>query len=212
MSCCFYQHTDICDVIAELPEQYRSSTKFHGIIQSFLDQINCIKDSFTSMCNIESCDDLTGDALTVYGNSVGFGRVHCNASCGQSGVENEFTISDDALYCRLIKLHLISRRGSTIKNLCDATKYLFGEQAFIISSKNGVTKISSGRDLTQEEKNIFPLLKKMLPKSCGTRIEIYDIPDMSSIVGSNCGACNNFADACEENSTTLCGALDCEGF
>ncbi len=204
--CCEYPMVDICDVVSTLPLQYQKSENFHKIIQVFVNQINCMYSALNAGCQLIDCSQLEGDGLTSYGESIGFPRCQCDLHCSGSGVQ---CIEDDEIYCRLIKAYLISRQGANMRNLCLALDCLFGQDAFIISSNAGLTQVSSGRPLTNEELCLLKVFKRVLPKSPATSIEIYDISDFSQIIGANCGSCNIYAETCS-GAETLCNPLTCE--
>lgn len=206
MACCNFPELDICDVKNLLPSQYRSSANIISVLEAFLQPINVIYRSINNICSIDSCDGLTDSALTNYGESIGFPRVHCNGSCSSEG---DYIIDNDDFYCRLLKCHLIVKTGKTIDNLCKSLDVLFGPDSFVISSKNGVTKVSSGRTLTQTEFDAINIIIRTLPRQCGTTIELYDIENLNSIVGVNCGPCNNFAPSCAGFSA-LCNPITCD--
>lgn len=189
-----------------LPAQYQKSKNICSILVAFMNQLNCMYQSLSFSCGIVNCFELSGDALTSYGVSVGYPRCQCGMKCGDSGIA---CIENDELYCRLIQAHLISRQGPNMRNLCLAIECLFGDNAFIISSKGGLTQVSSGRPLTDDELCFLQAIKNVIPHVCGTSVEIYDIEDFSTIVGVNCGNCNIYAGACE-GASTLCNPISCE--
>ena len=204
-NCCVIPRQELCDIVETLPVQYQKACNFHNIfIQPFLNQINCLYDSMESMCNVSDCSKLKGSALTAFGESVGFPRTQCNASCDGG----ETTILDDELYCRLLKAHLIGKQGATVENLCCALDALFGETGFIISSTGGVTQVSAGRPLDCFELNYINLINRALPKTCGTSIELYDVIDLSEVAGISCGeGCQEFDSDC--GAMPLCEPIDC---
>ena len=161
--------------------------------------------SLNASCDFVQCSELSGDALTRRGEMVGFPRTQCNIVCSRSGMQ---TIENDEIYCRLIEAHLISRQGPNMANLCEALRCLSGDNAFIISSDSGLTQVSAGRTLTNEELCLLPAFKSCIPHVCGTAVEVYDIEDFSNIVGINCGGCNIYADSCS-GASTLCEPVGC---
>lgn len=205
-NCCEFPELEICDIMELLPAQYQKSKNICSLLIPFMNQLNRMYQSLSFICGIVDCSQLSGDALTNYGVSVGYPRCQCNVKCDNSGVS---CIDNDDVYCRLIQAHLISRQGPTMRNLCLAIECLFGEDAFIISSTGGLTQVSSGRPLTADELCVLQAFKNVIPHVCGTSVEIYDIEDFSSIVGVNCGSCNIYAGACE-GAETLCNPLTCD--
>ena len=204
--CCDFPQLEICDIMECLPLQYQKSKNICSLLTPFMNQLNCMYQSLSFSCGIADCSQLSGDALTSYGVSVGYPRCQCGVKCGDSGV---YCIEDDGIYCRLIQAHLIGKQGPNMANLCLAIECLFGEDAFIISSTGGLTQVSSGRPLTSEELCFLQAFKNVIPHVCGTSLEIYDIEDFSTIVGVNCGVCNIYAGACE-GASTLCTPLQCQ--
>ena len=204
--CCLFEDIELCDSVAKLPVQYQCSEKAHRLfIKPFLSELNCLRQSSSLFCSYRDCSELTGDALTAYGDYVGFPRCQCGICCGDDG---EACIDDDELYCRLIKSYLASLKDTSISTMCEVLDIMFGESSFVISSSNGLTEVSSGRPLTEVELKYLPAIKSVLPHHCATRVDIFDIEDFSEIVGVNCGDCNNFTDACGEFSG-LCNPIDC---
>ena len=146
------------------------------------------------------------EELTRYGSIIGFPRTQCNVRCGDSG---PYTIEDNILYCKFLSVYLLANQGPSISNLQIALEILFGPEAFIISSKDGITKVSTGRPLEPEELNIIELYRRYLPHTPATKIEIYDIGSLSELVGFNCGDCNNYEGFCS-TASPLCGEIECQ--
>lgn len=206
MTCCDYSPRDECDIVLDLPRQYRNATNLKNILGAWYESTLDIYNGLGIICGAQDCSNLTGDALTAYGETVGFPRAHCDVECGNSGI---YTINDDELYCKFIRAHLISRSGNTISALCEAIEVLFGPEAFIISSQGGKTRVSSGRPLLAKERSIIELYRRFLPHSCATKMEIYEITSLSGLFGINCGSCMSYQGPCS-TARILCNQASCE--
>jgi hypothetical protein len=205
--CCDYSPKEHCDLVKDLSRQYQGSPNIAKILKVWHELSLGVYDSISAICGATDCTNLSGDALTAYGESIGFPRIHCDVECGNLG---NYTIDDDNLYCKFINAHLISRQGNTIEALCDSLEVLFGSEAFIISSKSGKTRVSSGRPLLEKERAIIELYRRFLPHSCATKMEIFEIGSIDGLFGINCGTCNTYQGPCS-GAKMLCDEISCDG-
>lgn len=211
--CCEFPDIEVCDVVSTLPVQYQQSQKLHDLfIKPLVKQLNCIRDSYEVMCGQSDCSELSGDALTHYGESVGFGREHCNACCNIDGFAS---VDDDDLYCRLINLHVASKHGVTTSNLCSSLDCFFNGDAKILTSSAGVTEIGICRELTEIERKFLPLIERTIPHTCGTQVRLYaNDPstnfDVNNIFGINCAGCDTWNGELCSDAAFLCSQVICD--
>jgi len=212
LDCCDFPDLDICDIVATMPAQYQQSSKLQDLfLIPLINQINCARSTFRVMCGDSDCTTLQSGVLTAYGESVGFGRVHCDAACNVSGATS---IDEDEIYCRFIQIHLLSKRGANMSTLCEAVTCFFGEEGRILTSTGGVTEIAVGRELTDVEKKYLPLIQRILPHTCGTEIRIYANDaamsyDIDNIFGINCDGCEIWNDDLCGGAPFLCSQSVC---
>lgn len=177
-NCCpEYPDDWVCEKLDLLLNQYKNSPKLCGIIQAMLEEIDIVRCVLIKECNkTYDCTEAEGDELDAIGNLVGFPRCHCNAicdPCSPIGV-SDYCLSDDE-YCAFIQAQIITNRGGcTVADMQAAIEALWGDTAQVVHSGNGSVGVWPGRALTNQEKALYALYKKVLPVCLGVNLVVYD--------------------------------------
>ena len=178
--CCPELDGFVCRHLDLILGQYQKSEKLKGYIQAFLEELNCIRTLIIEDCNATNdCESLSGYSLDRIGALVGFPRTHCNAICDSDspiGV-SDYTL-DDEIYCRFLQAQIITNNSTcTVAAMEQAIQALWGDTAGVAHSGGGSVGVWAGRELTDEEKALYPLYQDVLPLCIGVNLIIYDTPD-----------------------------------
>lgn len=178
-TCCPpYPDDWVCAKLDQLLAQYKHSPKLKGFIELGLTQLDELRCLLIAQCNSSlDCTAATGAELDAIGLMVGFPRCHCNAICDPCkplGVD-DYCLEDD-LYCHFIQAQIITNQGGcSVAHMEEAIKALWGnDDASVVHSGHGSVGVWPGRALSDLEKRLYGLYRKVLPLCLGVHLVIYD--------------------------------------
>lgn len=176
--CCpVYPDDWVCEKLGQILGQYQHSPKLKAFIQAGVEQLDIIRCVIAKDCDRTfDCTQASGAELDAIGLMVGFPRCHCNVICDPCAPlgMSDYCLDDD-LYCRFIQAQLITNRGGcSLSDMEDAIQALWGDDAAVVFSGGGSVAVWPGRELTDIEKRLYGLYRKVLPLCLGVNLVIYD--------------------------------------
>jgi len=188
----------VAQELRRIATQYRESPKLLHLIRTYLAQVEEALRATCAIPSAFDIDTATGDQLTLIGKRLGWPRSHCVCTvqpvygiecegvvsqytlvgfcedgifvnCDPGGV-SEITITDDEIYRGFVRARRYQFLGLfDVESLNAALKAIWGDDAFVVDGGIGRVVMTPGRDLTDLERALLPLVPRVLPVAPGIR-------------------------------------------
>jgi len=188
----------VAQELRRIATQYRESPRLIHLIRTYLAQVEEALRATCAIPSFFDIDTATGDQLTLIGKRLGWPRCHCVCTvqpvygiacegvvseytlvgfceegifvnCGPGGV-SEICITDDEIYRGFLRARRYQFLALfDVESLNAALRAIWGDDAFVVDGGNGRVVMTPGRDLTDLERALLPLVPRVLPVAPGIR-------------------------------------------